>query len=310
MYYCLIIVVPIIILTGLYYYKRSKKSAQETAMKVSTTVEREIDDDEVKLVSEPEANPPVYLRASHDLSKQCIHLLGDFTVKDKDGEDISGLFTPRLRSLLTILILSTEEHPNGVSGDEIVRLLWNGKNKYDARNNRNVSLSKLRNILKRVGQVTITNEGNYWKIIFGEDVLCDYSEIMTYYKMTDRLNNGPHFNTLLGLLCRGALLCRTDHHWLDRYKSTFSYQTIELLTAWLNGMDQTNNELRLKTAETLFQHDCINEEALRVQCQVLDIQGRDDLAQSSYETFRTNHSNLMGIPYHKTLREVLRKDNA
>lgn len=255
-----------------------------------------------------ESEPIRYLRTSHDLSKQCIRLLGGFVVKDKNGDDISSLFTPRLRLLLTMLIIGTEENPDGISGNTIVEKLWSSKNKYAARNNRNVSLTKLRGIFEKVGHVEIVNQGNYWKIVFGEDVLCDYSEIITYYKgiKENRFNDEFHLNILLNLLYNGALLPRIESDWLNHHKGRFSYQTIEMLISLLNDPNITNDEFRIKIADTLLQHDYLNEEALRVQCLLLYKLGEVEKMKSCYQEFRTNYSNLLGIQYNKTLREIIK----
>ena len=43
-----------------------------------------------------------------DRSRSAISLLGTFNVRDKEGNDITSNFTPRLKSLLVLLILYTE----------------------------------------------------------------------------------------------------------------------------------------------------------------------------------------------------------
>jgi len=307
MYYILLFTVPILFLIGLYCYKRNrkKKGTDKIEMNAIAHVEVEKAGEEEKQETQPER----LLRTSHDLSKQCIHLLGDFMVKDKNGEDISTLFTPNLRSLLTMLILYTEDNPDGIPGDIIVQTLWRDKNKYAARNNRNVSLTKLRNILENVGQISITNQGNNWKITFGEDVLCDYCEVITYFHTIkeNKYDDEFHLNILLDLLHRGALLRRIHWDWLDSYKRHFSYQSIKLLTSLLRKPLTTNEEFKIKIANTLLQHDHLSEEALRVQCHLLHKLGKIEQMKSCYSEFRTIYSNLLGITYKKTLREILRE---
>lgn len=45
----------------------------------------------------------------YDRSRASISLLGCFNVRDKDGNDITSNFTPRLKHLLILLILYTEK---------------------------------------------------------------------------------------------------------------------------------------------------------------------------------------------------------
>lgn len=292
-----------IIFIGLYYYKKSKKRTNKDAIEVEKTIENKTANEEVKQLPKLQRN----FRTSHNFSRKCIHLLGDFMVKDKNGDDISNQFTPTLKSLLTMLILYTAENPEGISGDIILQTLWSDKNKYAGRNNRNVSLTKLRGLLGKVGDVAIVNQGNYWKIIFGEDVLCDYSEIMDYYQeiRENRLTDKPHLAFILKLLYRGTLLHHTEPAWQNHYKGRFLHQTAEFLISLLNDSNITNDELRIKIADTLLQHDYINEEALRIQCILLHDSGSFEQMRSCYDRFCTNYSNLLGIQYNKTLRGIL-----
>ena len=305
MFYSLIIVIPIIILAGLYYYKRSKEKSSEGVIVVG----EKADKTEGKTAKIPV--PEIQFRPFYDLTKQCIFLLGDFTVVDRNGENISNQFTPTLRALLIVLILSTAKHPDGACGDEITSLLWSDKNKYAARNNRNVSLTKLRNILEKVGHIAITNKDNYWKIEFGEDALCDYSEIMNYYQAIDKniLTDKLHFNNLFNLLRRGTFLPHREHHWLNKHKGGFTSQTIDILTSLLKKQDFINNDrFRLKIADTLLAHDYINEYAIQVKCSILYNQGDIELAHTCHKAFCKDYSNLLGITYNKSLKEILKEN--
>lgn len=314
MYYYLIISIPIIILTGLYFHKRKTQRVPEVL------VENENVEVQKRMVIEPEAEtevkpkPERKFHTPHNPNKQMICLLGNFQVKDQNGEDITNLFTPTLRTLLLLLITHSEENPDGISGDKIVEILWSKKNKYAARNNRNVSLTKLRNILEKVGHIEIVNQGNYWKIIFGEEVLCDYSEVKTYYQFIKEGSlidmENYRINILLDLLYHGPLLYRLNHEWLNEYKARFSVETIAVLTALLNDPKTTGHSFKLKISDTLLQHDYLNEQALQTQCVILYKEGEKPQMRLCYEKFCRNHSNLLGIPYNKPLSTILNEGGA
>lgn len=314
MYYYLIISIPVVILAGLYFHKRKTQKVRKF------TVENEKEEEQLKTVMETEKEkeekpkPERKFHTPHHPTKQMICLLGDFQVRDQNGEDISTLFTPTLRTLLLLLIMHSEENPDGISGDKIVEILWSKKNKYAARNNRNVSLTKLRNILSRVGHIEIVNRGNYWKIIFGEEVLCDYSEINTYYHFIEEGISVDidkfRINILLDLLYRGPLLYRLNQEWLNEYKARFSVKTIKVLTALLNNPKTTGHKFRLKIADTFLQHDYLNEQALQTQCVILYKEGEKPQMRLCYEKFCRNHANLLGIPYNKTLSTILKEGGA
>ena len=90
-----------------------------------------------------------------DRSRSAISLLGTFNVRDKEGNDITSNFTPRLKSLLVLLILYTEKNERGILTRKMTDMLWADKDEIAARNNRNVTLRKLRVLLEEVGDVEV-----------------------------------------------------------------------------------------------------------------------------------------------------------
>ena len=96
-----------------------------------------------------------------DRSRSAISLLGTFNVRDKDGNDITGAFTPRLKSLLILLVLYTEQSKQGILTKKATDILWSDKEEESARNNRNVTLRKLRILLEKVGDVEVVSDAGF-----------------------------------------------------------------------------------------------------------------------------------------------------
>ena len=95
-------------------------------------------------------------------------MLGPFRVCDRNGKDITLSFTPRLKELLLLLILHSEKDTRGISVKRLTELLWFDKEDNQARNNRNVTVRKLRVLLETVGDVDIVNENGTMRIEWGE----------------------------------------------------------------------------------------------------------------------------------------------
>ena len=94
------------------------------------------------------------------------------------GNDITANFAPRLKHLLILLILYTEKNPNGILTSKTTGILWPDKEETAARNNRNVNLRKLRVLLESIGDVEVVTENNFMHIKWGENVFCDYREVL------------------------------------------------------------------------------------------------------------------------------------
>ncbi|WP_291528808.1 hypothetical protein [Bacteroides sp. UBA939] len=237
---------------------------------------------------------------NYDFSKGCVCFFGGFHVVDKAGNDITGGFTPNLKALLILLILYTGKDPKGIIGHRLIQLLWYDKTEESAKNNRNVYMSKLRNLLEKVGDIRILNRNGFWSIQFMEGTICDYLEALHLYKN----NDSQDLEKLLELLLRGMMLPNMEIDWIDAFKNDFSNGTIDLLCRLLKREDLSDT-LRLKIADTLFQHDYINEEALCVKCRILCRQGKKGLAKTVYDAFCKEYAASMGTEYKYSLMQVI-----
>lgn len=236
----------------------------------------------------------------YKLDRSCVRFFGGFRAFNKDGEDITHLFTPTLKQLLILLILHTGQNPMGIPNNKLLTLLWNDKEEEAAKNNRNVYMSRLRNLLSQIGDVSIQTHKGFRNISFEGDTMCDYLEAMRLFENTE----GENLNRLLELLFNGMMLPNVEVDFIDPFKSEFSNKTLDLLCRLLRH-NELPSDLRMKIADTLFQHDFINEDALRVKCSILHQQGRTGLAQTVYATFCKEYKSLMGYDYPSTFAEVV-----
>lgn len=282
------IITAIILLSavGIYIYFRRKKypvlsTPKETREKATSTVQEEI-------------------QKTFDRSKSSISLLGGFNVKDKDGEDITNQFTPILKSLLLIILLYSVKNSQGINSNKLDGVLWEDKDGKSARNNRNVSIRKLRVLLEKVGDIQISFENNFWKILFGNDVFCDYIAATKFIQDTpiDEFTKESTLYQLLELLVFGPLLPNTQADWLDNFKSDYSDITLDLLHSLLQKKEIENKEdIQLLIADTIFLHDIFNEEALRVKCSILYKKDKRSIAKSIYDNFCKQYKLLLGTDY-------------
>lgn len=250
-------------------------------------------------------------QAYYDFSRKSICFLGGFNVMDKSGQNITGQFTPMLKYLLVLLILSTEKDDKGISGKKLIQLLWYDKNEESAKNNRNVYLSKLRSVLENVGDTEIVNQNGFWTIKLN-NIACDYTEAMRLFSSVKE-NNGSEqsdIDHLLELLLRGVLLPNTETDWVDGFKSDFSNLTIDILTELSqSNYNKLTDDLKLKVADTLFLHDFINEEALYLKCSILFNSGKKGIAKTIYDNFGKEYFHLLGTKYKYSLTDVIEKKN-
>ena len=159
-------VLCIIVLAGYQFLKTKSRSKNLPLGKINST-ELELLDD---LSTEDEISENTYFNRS----RKSISLLGAFNVKDREGKDITNQFPPVLKTIIISVILSNVDDGGGVNSNVIDDLLWSDKDKKSARNNRNVSINRLNNVLEHVGDIRIYSDGNFWKIEVNDDTFVDY----------------------------------------------------------------------------------------------------------------------------------------
>ncbi|MDR0547366.1 MAG: hypothetical protein LBG77_07275, partial [Dysgonamonadaceae bacterium] len=242
-----------------------------------------------------------------DRSKQCISLLGGFNVWDKNGEDITPIFTPILKSLLLLILLYSEQESKGINDKKIDNILWPDKDDKAARNNRNVSLTRLKTLLENVGDVSLINNNGFWKIAFDGNVFCDYHAAIQSIKAIKNKEAGTQMQTeLIELLMYGPLLPYTQTDWTDKFKSSYSNDAIDILYNMLIAQEiAQNEELCLQIADTIFLFDSLNEEALKIKCSILYHAGKKGLAKAAYDIFVKEYRSLLGENYKYTLSQLL-----
>lgn len=314
----LYIIVGILVIAGMgvFYYRKKKaeinrvKTAAENNKKAETnSLQSETADGSlINDISEIKIEMPIHTETTtfhnYDFSKGCVCFFGGFHVVDKEGNDITALFTPTLKALLILLILYTGRDSKGIIGHKLIQLLWYDKTDESAKNNRNVYMSKLRGLLEKVGDIKILNQNGFWNIQFEEGTICDYLEALHLYKE----NNSQNLEKLLELLLRGMMLPNMETDWIDTFKNDFSNSTIDLLCRLLKREDLSET-LKLKIADTLFQHDYINEEALCVKCRILCQQGKKGLAKTVYDAFCKEYAASLGTEYKFSLMEIIDEQN-
>lgn len=303
----------LLVLTGfvLYRFKYNGKNKKVSATKkvtekaVATTgkIQNQSDAPESKIIPKKEwmqESETIFTETAryYDRNRASISLLGCFNVRDKDGNDITSNFTPRLKHLLILLILHTEKNAQGILASKTTEILWPEKEETAARNNRNVNLRKLRVLLESIGDMEVMIENNFLRIKWGTNVFCDYHMLIACTKQFEQEKSEELLNRILELLLYGPLLPNTIVDWLDDFKDDYSSYSIDLLKNLLEiEISRNHQDMIIRLADIMFLHDPLNEEALAAKCAVLSAQGKKGIARNLYDRFCKEYHDSMGESY-------------
>lgn len=252
----------------------------------------------------PEAIPP---KASSIL------LLGGFQVIGREGNDITGSFTPTLKNLLVLLLLHPLARHKGVSSEIIIERFWYDKSGASARNNLSVNIKRLRSLLEQTGPVQVTHTNGYWTIEPGAGVTCDYREargLLEAFRERSYACSAGEIARLLARLAAGPLLPAIRNEWVDEYKAEYNDLAIETLWKLLSGSSLADaDELRLKICDVLLMFDSLNEEGMAEKCRVLYRLGRKGQAKNVYDTYCKNYSVFLNADFKVPFSKIICKDD-
>lgn len=237
-----------------------------------------------------------------------IQFLGGFQITDKNGADITGLFTPTLKQLFVMILLYSLDRGKGVTSIFLRDNIWFGKSKESARNIRGVYIGKLRMLLKKIGDVKIQNDNSNWTIQIGPDVYYDFQKVIQLIR-NSRQNmefESGYFEELLFLASKGPLLPDLEYDWLDKFKADYSNEIIDILLGLSKRLDlQKDIKLAIEIADSVFSNDHLNEDALQLKCKVLNNDGKHSLAKNVYESFAREYFNSIGSSFERSFNDLV-----
>jgi two-component SAPR family response regulator len=240
--------------------------------------------------------------------KQAVYLFGGFQTFDREGHDITGDFSTLLKQLFLLILLYTLKDGKGVSSAKLHEVLWGNKTENSAKNNRNVSVSRLRQILEKIGVVRIRNLNSLWTVEFDDNVYCDYYDALVLMDSMkeDANRTGRNVRRLLSLVSAGELLPNLQSEWVDLFKADFSNNLIDLFLELIRQpkLDISQQE-RINMADSILMHDTLNEEALKFKCQLLVKTGKNGLARNVYASFAKAYFTSFGTPFKYTFEQIL-----
>ncbi|GAF03971.1 hypothetical protein JCM21142_72661 [Saccharicrinis fermentans DSM 9555 = JCM 21142] len=224
--------------------------------------------------------------------KNAIKLFGDFQILDKNGEDITHCFTPRLKQIFIYLLIYSKEEPHGISSDEFIQMIWPNFDRKKAINNRGVSLSKLRNILEAMDKIYISNHHERWKLEITSNVYCDYYECLE--KLDSNLfNNRENLHIFLSTVQRGAYLQDCQESTFDEIKGKFSNKVIDVLTRLMFDFDMSQHpEIIVKIANRILKTDDLNEDAIKYKIKALLVLRQNNEARFLFKSYQQRYQKI------------------
>ena len=224
-----------------------------------------------------------------------IHLFGNLTIYNEQGEDLSGHFTSLVRELFLVILIYSIKSNRGITPEKLLELLWPDKSEESARNNRAANLSKLRSILNQISQIRLSKDtGNVRIDIDYAAVYVDYWEYLQIIAHRRNISNNQ-VRRLIEITARGAFITGVNYHWLEQIKTDIANEAIDIYLASLNTIKpEEQPDFAIELANAIFVFDILNEDAMMAKCRALFALGKHSLARSTFDTFNKEFKDLYG----------------
>jgi hypothetical protein len=236
-------------------------------------------------------------------SRPCILFFGQFTVIDKEGTNISKLFSPLVKELFLLLLLHSLPDKKGITSEKINETLWPGRAAKDAKNNRSVNIVKLKNILDKLGYYTLEKVDNKWVLHFdNEQVDID---LLQYFGLSNHKSDSD-IGQLINITGRGGLLTETEYSWLDKFKSDIAAEITILFINYLNQWSAKSSPgLIIDITNCMLNFDPLSEEAVMFKCRALVTLRQHAAARAIYNNFVREYKAIYGELFQKEYQELL-----
>ncbi len=228
-----------------------------------------------------------------------IRLFGNLLVMDRDGEDISGMFTEKIKQVFMLILQYCDK--GGISSRKLSSLTWPEKDEEKAKNIRGVTLNNLRKILNRIDGISLVfSEGKY-VIQYEEPAVCDWFEAKKELQRPEANND-----RLLSILSRGKFLEGETDPFYDNIKEDMENAVTSRMQE--EGENRFRNEdyaNLLLCAEIIFRIDPLNEFALNVSIKSLVNMGQDEEAKVRYNLFISRYKKDMDEDYPVSYEKIV-----
>jgi two-component SAPR family response regulator len=241
-------------------------------------------------------------------NKNALYLFGDFQIYDSKGEELSQLFTPKIKELFLVIFLSTAKNKKGIKTEKLTSILWDGFQPQKAANNRSVTFNKLRKIISGVNGLTVEFLNGYWKIEIGKNFYCDYTEVFPSHNKKEIFSK-HELSQFFNAIKRGVFLNEVYWDWLDEFKEQVASDTIDNLLAYASKLSEKEESQQLKAvAEHILLIDDLNEKALQILIRLMISGNSLHKARFRYTQFQSKFNEIYGEPFKLSFEEFINED--
>lgn len=222
-----------------------------------------------------------------------MYLFGDFSVFDRNGRNISYMFSLRIKQIFCLILRYSDA--DGISSKQLSDLIWPDKPKDKVKNSRGVAINHLRKILKELDGIELVYEKGCFRFTLSSDFYCDYLRFMAIVAENRIEECRQEFLYIVG---RGKFVGFMDGPLFDGFKQDVECR-LEVLVLQLmkEAFEAQDYAETVSLAEAEFNIDPVNETALSCCLKSLFILKHENAAIGTYQKFVAEYKKYTGEDY-------------
>jgi hypothetical protein len=245
-------------------------------------------------------------------TRNAIYLMGEFVAYDRIGNDITHLFSPKIKQLFALILLHSMDG-KGIGSKKISSKLWPDKEPAKTKNIKGVTFNHLRNIIGDIDGIELVFLNDHYSFRLEDAFFCDFC-VLSDYIQKNAPTAGRFQQTLvpdsvlpyLDLIARGLLLSDMPESLLDDIKSTYEEKLTSILIPELKRLYEVKDfRLSLEIAKLILTIDSFNEEALKYQVKSCQRLKGVEYSKKAYEQFTRCYEKSLGVAYHVSFDKIV-----
>ena len=243
----------------------------------------------------------------HKQESNAIYLFGDFTVYSKTGQDISHLFSPKIKLLFLFILFNSNKKTVGVSSEKIYAAIWPDKDNKQAKNLKGVTQNQLRKILNDLVGIELVYEKGLFHFNFQDTIYCDYFDLQLLIEdlQIPETNREEIIQKLLSIVSEGPFLKSLNNKCFDTFKQNLEIKTQLILPTQLEKYFKKENYLlTISIAQVLNYFELLNEHAFYYELMSYMKLKMPVLAKKRYTSFLIDYKSTLDENFPYTFREI------
>ncbi|WP_289120778.1 hypothetical protein [uncultured Bacteroides sp.] len=222
-----------------------------------------------------------------------VYLFGDFSVFDRNGRNISYMFSLRIKQIFCLILRYSDA--DGISSKQLSDLIWPDKPKDKVKNSRGVAINHLRKILKELNGIELVYEKGCFRFTLSSGFYCDYLRFMAIVAENRIEECRQEFLHIVG---RGKFVGFMDGPLFDGFKQDVECRLeVFVLQLMKKAFEAQDYSEAVSLAEAEFNIDPVNETALYCCIKSLFMLKHENAAIGTYQRFVAEYKKYTGEDY-------------